>query len=552
MMSVCVRVHLLCAVLLCGCSPYAKVVEKSPRFVPAQGAHGMVVKAEQSVSAALDPKLRHRPVECIDCCLASTDAAAARLKSAPKDQAAVNVYNYALSRAFETLRKEKLNPWKDTMRVSGPEGEYIVTTRPLKQKWLHPSQFEYIPADQLDISGSYMTTRTVKPGLGAPLVAVGREEVKDAAKWYKMPRTFYGVTAVARFKGRQCEIAFEDPLGTEQVQLDGHAYPLAADFSAPLAINLATIRPRKLELLRLFNPQKYSDTARLARLEPYNPDKIPVLCVHGLMDSEATWDPLINTLRGDPEIRKNYQFWFFSYPSGYPYPLSASMLRRQMDGLSAVFPGHKKIVLIGHSMGGCISRLLITDSGDTLWRSTFDKSPAETKLNSSAQQKIEDALIFRHRDDVSRVIFISAPLRGSDLAQNWLGRLASKLIKSPLSLLGIPSEALHMMVPRSGNLAIKSVPNSVDTLSPNNRFVKAVNTIPITPGIPYHSIIGDRGKGDTPNSSDGVVPYWSSHLAGAQSEKIVPSSHSAQQNPEAIAEVSRILKVHAKQQSKSR
>jgi hypothetical protein len=38
----------------------------------------------------------------------------------------------------------------------------------------------------------------------------------------------------------------------------------------------------------------------------------------------------------------------------------------------------------------------------------------------------------------------------------------------------------------------------------------------------HHSIIGDRGKGDTPNSSDGVVPYWSSHLATAKSEKIVP------------------------------
>jgi hypothetical protein len=91
----------------------------------------------------------------------------------------------------------------------------------------------------------------------------------------------------------------------------------------------------------------------------------------------------------------------------------------------------------------------------------------------------------------------------------------------------------------------------VDTLAPNNRFVKAINTIPITPGIPYNTIMGDRGRGDAPNSSDGVVPYWSSHMEGAQSECIVPSAHPAHQNPQAIAEVLRILKLNAKLSDRS-
>jgi len=90
----------------------------------------------------------------------------------------------------------------------------------------------------------------------------------------------------------------------------------------------------------------------------------------------------------------------------------------------------------------------------------------------------------------------------------------------------------------------------VDTLAPNNRFVRNINTIPITPGIPYHSIMGDRGKGGNkdhtrPVSSDGIVPYWSSHLEGAQSELIVPSSHSAHQNRQAMVEVQRILRLNA-------
>jgi hypothetical protein len=74
--------------------------------------------------------------------------------------------------------------------------------------------------------------------------------------------------------------------------------------------------------------------------------------------------------------------------------------------------------------------------------------------------------------------------------------------------------------------------------------VKEMNTLPMARRIPYHSIISDRGRGDTPNSSDGVGPYWSSNLDGAESEKIVPSGHGAEHSPQRIAEVLRILNEH--------
>ena len=98
---------------------------------------------------------------------------------------------------------------------------------------------------------------------------------------------------------------------------------------------------------------------------------------------------------------------------------------------------------------------------------------------------------------------------------------------------------------------MKRIPNSIDTLSPNNRFVVEIEKFPTVPGIPFHTIEGDRGRGDAPNSSDGVVPYWSSHMAGARSDLIVPSNHSAPRNPQAIAEVKRILRLHLKSQSES-
>ena len=103
---------------------------------------------------------------------------------------------------------------------------------------------------------------------------------------------------------------------------------------------------------------------------------------------------------------------------------------------------------------------------------------------------------------------------------------------------------LHLTTIQEEELKPKRRSNSVDTLSPKSRFGRAVNTLPITPDVTYHTIIGDRGRGNSPDSSDGFVEYWSSHMDGADSEFIAPCNHSTHQNPEAIGEVLRILKLY--------
>jgi hypothetical protein len=60
-------------------------------------------------------------------------------------------------------------------------------------------------------------------------------------------------------------------------------------------------------------------------------------------------------------------------------------------------------------------------------------------------------------------------------------------------------------------------------------------------------IEGDRGLGGGLKASDGVVPFTSSHLEGAQSELIVPSGHPAHTNPLAVEEIKRILYLHLAQ-----
>ncbi len=221
------------------------------------------------------------------------------------------------------------------------------------------------------------------------------------------------------------------------------------------------------------------------------------------------------------------------------------LLRRQLEALDKAFPNHRPMVLVGHSMGGILSRLMISDShGDKFWRDFFGKPPAETKVSPESMALLKEALIFKPRRDVARVIFISTPHRGSVIAQGPIGRIASSLIHKPTEFVKLGPEIMQASVAQRepGMMKLKGMPNSIDTLAPNDPFVKFMNTLPLARGVPYHSIIGDRGRGDTPNSSDGVVPYWSSHLNGAESETIVRSGHGANQNPEAISEVMRILK----------
>ncbi len=528
--------------ILSSCAQIATVKPTTPHFAPV-GPQGRELNTADRQLESAEKLERTDPLRALGGYLASAHSAYDELARHPTDKGARDLYNFAVARCIGVIERTPLDPWNKPLRVPSPNGTYLLTSARGRSADRDPATYSIVPADSIVIGGAYFEKRSTVQGLGAPVVAIGREEKSDFRKSYTSRRLYAAATAIIRFDDHRAEIEFMEPFATDKVTLDGHTLPLAADFSAPLAVGLVTERPDKLGLARLLRPDKYADTARLTRLQPYDPNRTPVIFVHGLQDTPASWAPLINTLRADPEIRRRYQFWVYSYPSGYPYFYSAALFRQELDGITRAFPHHKRIVLIGHSMGGMVSRLMITDAGDKIWIDFFGKTPAQTPVHGRERQILEESLIFEHRTDVQRVIFMSTPHRGSDLAINWIGRISASLVRMPLMIATIPISALSVVTTGETVAPIKRIPNSIDTLSPKNRFVIEVNKLPITPGIPYYSIIGDRGRGDTPQSSDGVVAYWSSHLDGAQSELIVPSNHSSPQNPQAIAEVRRILEL---------
>jgi pimeloyl-ACP methyl ester carboxylesterase len=466
------------------------------------------------------------------------------LERRPNDSLAQSMYNFSVARAVENVEHAKIQPWRRGINVSVDHEKYILTTpKPLDSQH-DPGRYDLFPTDSLKISGQFFKTRSPVEGVGAPLVAVARAENPQFRQQYRLPRVYAPVTAAIRFSGQKAELEFVDPMKTDRIAIGNRTFPLAVDFSAPTAMLIARERPERLGFARVMDPQKYADTAQLCQLQQYDPSRTPVIFVHGLQETAASWTPMIDTLRNDPWLRKHYQFWFYSYPSGYPYPYSAALFRRDLDGMKRAFPSHKRVVLIGHSMGGMICRLMITDAGDKIWRDFFSTPPAKTPLARDTRKLLEEALVFNHRPDVERVIFISTPHRGSKFATGWIGRIGAALVRTPQQFTSIYASTKPLLIADPAARPLNRMPNSVDTLEPNDRFVEAVNKLPITPGIPYHSIMGDRGRGDTPNSSDGIVPYWSSHLDGAKSELIVNSDHGAQYNPQAIREVARILKLN--------
>lgn len=538
-----VRFIKLCvALLVAGCADIATVKHTAPRFPAVTNEAPELVAAERELEKAKKFQTSE-PTRALGGYLAAAQAAQRQLERNADDSRARLLYNFAVARCVEVIESAPLDPWSHSLTAPGPDGEYVVTTQRPAGPDRNPADYNITPADSLTIGGVYFDKRVTVDGIGAPVVAAGREKKADFRKNFSTPRLYGTATAIIRFRGHNAQIEFFEPLSTERISFAGHTSRLAADFTAPLAVGLTTERPDKLGLARFLHPGKYADTARLSRLQAYDPNRIPVIFVHGLQDTAASWAPMINTLREDPEIRRRYQFWVYSYPSGYPYPYSAALFREELDAIARAFPSRQRVILIGHSMGGMISRLMVTDVGDKLWRERFGKSPAQTNLPPEPKKLLEESLVFNHRPEVRRVVFISSPHRGSVLASNWIGKIARMLVKTPIFFATLPVHAIAQASADPELVKFDRIPNSIDTLSPNSPFVKSIDKFPIAAGIPFHTIQGDRGRGDAPNSSDGVVPYWSSHLEGAQSEVMVPSNHSAHQNPQAIAEVRRILKL---------
>lgn len=401
-------------------------------------------------------------------------------------------------------------------------------------------------------------------GLGVPLIAVRKCHPGEDPREEFYPRDLsFPVTAFMRVnldatKPGQVQSAvleLHDPLCQPTVQVANREVPLETDLSTPLAHTLSqpALDDTRLSTLGLLKPEKVAREQGLYMLEPFQPGKVPVVMVHGLWSSPVTWMEMFNDLRSDPQIREYYQFWFYLYPSGQPFWFSAAQMRedlavmRQKLDPEGKCPALDQTVLVGHSMGGLVSKLQTVDSGNDFWATLSDKPFTELSADDELRKGLAQTFFFDPNPSVRRVITIGTPHRGSEFANDttrWLGR---KLIRVPSKLM----QGKHQLIARNPGFFRADAPldisTSIDSLAPTSPLLPVLLVAHHGSWVKYNNIMGEvpeQGfvKLFTSGKGDGVVTLDSAKLDDAESQIVVPADHSmVHRHPQSILEVRRIL-----------
>jgi pimeloyl-ACP methyl ester carboxylesterase len=388
-------------------------------------------------------------------------------------------------------------------------------------------------------------------GRGTPLVVYAKNpEISPQEKHYPSFGITLGLTAVKEERPGQVPLLkLYDAFDPSVVRSSYGSHPIAANFTATLAV--LNSHGRKVagsaagSFIRPDNPRFATG---IYLIQPYDPNKIPILFVHGLISSPISWQNLTNDLCSDPKILEHYQPWFFLYPTGQPMLESAEQLREDLQATQKLFDpagtavASHHVVVIAHSMGGLLAHTLVSDSNDALWNAFATKPLNNLTLSAGEKHLISGYFFFRHQPCVDRVIFLAVPHRGSRLAAGIAGSIGNRLIRHPKTA----AEAMKELAAENpgvlnryfSRVSARGGPTSLFSLAPNP-LLDRLASLPIR--VPYYSIIGDRGLDGGTRSSDGVVAYSSSHLAGAESEKIVPAGHTLISNEAAVLEIKRIL-----------
>jgi pimeloyl-ACP methyl ester carboxylesterase len=339
--------------------------------------------------------------------------------------------------------------------------------------------------------------------------------------------------------------AFED----EYVTLNDKKVPLYKDYSILIGKTLETKQHIK-GLKYMFDPGKMGDLQELYLISPYNPDKIPVVLVHGLMSEPRTWSETLNILYGHRKIRTNYQFLFYSYPTGLPAIFNAAKFRKDLIKFKKKYdpdntdPKMNSMILIGHSMGGLLTRMVVQDSkGNYLVNHLLEEDITKTKLTERQKNLLESIYVFEALPFVKSVVLIGTPHRGAEMATYFYSRIGSLMVSLPASM---THEAVGIMkgldkTQLTRDFESLNIINGIDDLAPGKGLKKYTVNLPFGKNVVLYSIIGDKDKAGKKGGTDGVVAYESSHLDNVRREVIIKSEHDEIKKAACVKEITKIL-----------
>lgn len=477
----------------------------------------------------------------------------------PRRRLAADLYNLGLTKGLtggsnqeEIIIENKTAPL--------PFGELKLEVSPQEFLWGGYRFKRFIPVGEFGVRG--LRNRYRQAGIGAPLAAeLAPDESSpgaEAARKRIPPRMKVPVTAFVRLSAPRRgvisgklagKLELYPADGAPSVRVNDRDVPLELQPTAALAYMLegAPVWDFEIAGFRFADQQRILGDG-LFMVHPYRPGRIPVVLVHGTASSPARWAEMINELMHDPVLRGRIQFWFFMYNTGQPILYSALLMRHALrDVVSEVDPSGqdpalRRMVLIGHSQGGLLAKLMAISSGTRFWDSASSVPFDEVEMAPETRELLREGIFFEPVPTVKRVVFIATPHRGSFRASGYIFQLVRSFIRLPGALV---SQLQSLLTSQAfAHLGISRLPTSVDNMSPNHPFIRTLAAIPIDPGVRANSIIAVLGEGPITGKTDGMVAYESAHIEGVESEKIVRSGHSTQGHPETIEEVRRILREH--------
>ena len=476
----------------------------------------------------------------------------------PRVRLAADIYNRGLTRGLSTPIEAEVVLEAGSQPL--PFGELVLTTDPAEFFWSGYRFSRFIPVSEYVVRG--FSNRYRQAGVGAPLAAelepVDSGPAAEAARKRIPPRTKVPVTAFLRIatprrgivEGKvqgKLEIYAADQAST--VSVGGRDVPLELEPTAALAYQLEGAPIWDFEIAGFRFAEKFPGVGDgLLMMRPYRPGRVPVVLVHGTASSPVRWAELFNEISQDPVISGRYQFWLFQYNTGQPILYSAMLLRRALRNvLSEIDPlgedeALRRMVIIGHSQGGILTKLMATRSGNRFWENITKEPFDDFEMEPETRQLVQEAMFFEPVPTLRRVVFIATPHRGSYQATGWALDLIRRFITLPGTLVSQFQGLLKSQT--FARLGVSQLPTSVDNMSPGHPFLKALNELPIDPGITAHSIIAVLGDPPFIGKTDGVVAYESAHIEGVASELVVRSGHSTQGHPDTVEEVRRILREH--------
>jgi len=465
---------------------------------------------------------------------------APQLGTGTQETPARETYNTAAAELTVLLRSaDGGRLWNQPLTVTNGSETYHLRLQPAGPDVWAPDYFTSFKLAS-SIQEKYVKTPNEVKGVGGELVGV---RLPVPPQEFAPRRGISApVTTTLDFHGRDAILALRRPAKQPTATVEGKVRPLAANYSAPLLYH-KHINEMLTGLMGVFAMKHWSGPTGLRFLQPYDPDRIPLIFVHGLMSTDQMWVDVINNLEADPVLRGRYQYWEFGYPTGNPIAYSALRFREALAKVDKLYPNHRGYVLVGHSLGGVISHMQVVSLKRENWERVAGEPARNVFKTLHPGSLAHRGLVFNANPRIKRVIFICTPHRGSKLAISPIAEVALRFVTLPSSVAGAIKNQVGQELEQAH--VLQERPNVLSGLSPDSPTLKTMDTAQVQ--APYHSIIGNRGKpGPLAESSDGIVGYRSSHMTKAQSELIVPGPHGSHDLPQTIAELKRILKLHLK------